>query len=167
MTERLRRSLAVPVKRSRSGGSRRTVTRIGQGGVSGPRGTDGPTRYFLEGFRPTAKPRHARTRAARSVSLASASGWFSATNLENSGVASRSKSWTWPESQDWRTLLSAAVTGWPDSRAFAPSFQAAAYARLSSGRYYPGNKEGHIPTRSASEGPMKSSESRRGSPLDD
>ena len=33
--------------------------------------------------------------------------------------------------------------------------------------YYPGNKEGHIPTRSASEGPMKSSESRRGSPLDD
>ena len=34
-------------------------------------------------------------------------------------------------------------------------------------RYYPGNKEGHIPTRSASEGPMKSSESRRGSPLDD
>src|SRR5271165_7079341 len=32
--------------------------------------------------------------------------------------------------------------------------------------YYPGNKEGHIPTRSASEGPMKSSESRRGSPLD-
>ena len=34
-------------------------------------------------------------------------------------------------------------------------------------RYYPGNKEGHIPTRSASEGPMKSSETRRGSPLDD
>ena len=34
-------------------------------------------------------------------------------------------------------------------------------------QYYPGNKEGHIPTRSASEGPMKSSESRRGSPLDD
>ena len=34
-------------------------------------------------------------------------------------------------------------------------------------RYYPGNKEGHIPTRSASEGSMKSSESRRGSPLDD
>ena len=33
--------------------------------------------------------------------------------------------------------------------------------------YYPGNKEGHIPTRSTSEGPMKSSESRRGSPLDD
>ena len=33
--------------------------------------------------------------------------------------------------------------------------------------YYPGNIEGHIPTRSASEGPMKSSESRRGSPLDD
>ena len=33
--------------------------------------------------------------------------------------------------------------------------------------YYPGNKEGHIPTRSASEGPMKSSESRRGSPWDD
>jgi hypothetical protein len=33
--------------------------------------------------------------------------------------------------------------------------------------YYPGNKEGHIPTRRASEGPMKSSESRRGSPLDD
>ena len=33
--------------------------------------------------------------------------------------------------------------------------------------YYPGNKEGHIPTRSASEGPMKSSASRRGSPLDD
>ena len=33
--------------------------------------------------------------------------------------------------------------------------------------YYPGNKEGHIPTRSASEGPQKSSESRRGSPLDD
>ena len=33
--------------------------------------------------------------------------------------------------------------------------------------YYPGNKEGHIPTRSASEGPMKSSESRRGSPLVD
>ncbi len=33
--------------------------------------------------------------------------------------------------------------------------------------YYLGNKEGHIPTRSASEGPMKSSESRRGSPLDD
>ena len=33
--------------------------------------------------------------------------------------------------------------------------------------YYPGNKEGHIPTQSASEGPMKSSESRRGSPLDD
>ena len=33
--------------------------------------------------------------------------------------------------------------------------------------YYPGNKEGHIPTRSASEGPMKSSESRRRSPLDD
>ncbi len=33
--------------------------------------------------------------------------------------------------------------------------------------YYPGNKEGYIPTRSASEGPMKSSESRRGSPLDD
>ena len=38
---------------------------------------------------------------------------------------------------------------------------------LSTGLYYPGNKEGHIPTRSASEGPMKSSESRRGSPLDD
>ena len=34
-------------------------------------------------------------------------------------------------------------------------------------QYYPGNKEGHIPTQSASEGPMKSSESRRGSPLDD
>ena len=34
-------------------------------------------------------------------------------------------------------------------------------------KYYPGNKEGHIPTQSASEGPMKSSESRRGSPLDD
>ena len=34
-------------------------------------------------------------------------------------------------------------------------------------RYYPGNKEGHIPTRSASEGPMKSSQNRRGSPLDD
>ena len=33
--------------------------------------------------------------------------------------------------------------------------------------YYPGNKEGHIPTQSASEGPLKSSESRRGSPLDD
>ena len=33
--------------------------------------------------------------------------------------------------------------------------------------YYPGNKEGHIPTRSASEGPMKSSQSRRGSPWDD
>src|SRR5271157_403647 len=33
--------------------------------------------------------------------------------------------------------------------------------------YYPGNKEGHIPTRSASEGPMKSSESRRRSPWDD
>ena len=33
--------------------------------------------------------------------------------------------------------------------------------------YYPGNKEGHIPTRSASEGPRKSSESRRGSPWDD
>ena len=32
--------------------------------------------------------------------------------------------------------------------------------------YYPGNKEGHIPTRRQSEGPMKSSESRRGSPLD-
>ncbi len=38
---------------------------------------------------------------------------------------------------------------------------------LSARRYYPGNKEGHIPTRSASEGPMKSSESRRGSPWDD
>ena len=35
------------------------------------------------------------------------------------------------------------------------------------GIYYPGNKEGHIPTRSASEGPMKSSESRRRSPWDD
>jgi hypothetical protein len=34
-------------------------------------------------------------------------------------------------------------------------------------KYYPGNKEGHIPTRSASEGPMKSSESRRRSPWDD
>ena len=39
--------------------------------------------------------------------------------------------------------------------------------RLSADNYYPGNKEGHIPTRSASEGPMKSSESRRGSPWDD
>ena len=39
--------------------------------------------------------------------------------------------------------------------------------RYSIEEYYPGNKEGHIPTRSASEGPMKSSESRRGSPLDD
>jgi hypothetical protein len=38
---------------------------------------------------------------------------------------------------------------------------------IESSKYYPGNKEGHILTRSASEGPMKSSESRRGSPLDD
>ena len=49
-------------------------------------------------------------------------------------LAHGGKNWTWPESQDWPTLLSAAVTGWPDSRAFAPSFQAAAYTRLSSGR---------------------------------
>ena len=39
--------------------------------------------------------------------------------------------------------------------------------RVNGVSYYPGTKEGHIPTRSASEGPMKSSESRRGSPLDD
>ena len=70
------------------------MTRIGQGGVSRPRGTDGPTRCFLEGFRPMAKPRQARAGAARSVGLASASGWFSATNLENSGLTRRSKSWT-------------------------------------------------------------------------
>ena len=70
------------------------MTRIGRRGESGPRGTDGPTRYFLEGFRPTAKPRQARARAARSVVLASASGWFSATNLENWGMTRRSKSWT-------------------------------------------------------------------------
>ncbi len=30
--------------------------------------------------------------------------------------------------------------------------------------YYPGNKEGHIPTRSASEGPMKSSVVAEGLP---
>ncbi len=46
------------------------------------------------------------------------------------------------------------------------AIRARAYAEQTStaDKYYPGNIEGHIPTRSASEGPMKSSESRRGLP---
>ncbi len=47
--------------------------------------------------------------------------------------------------------------------AFQDALRASGHDQL----YYPGNKKGHIPTRSASEGPMKSSESRRRSPWDD
>ena len=58
-----------------------------------------------------------------------------------------------------------------DARAFAHGCNCQRITRCSSfvrlRKYYPGNKEGHIPTRSASEGPMKSSESRRMSPWDD
>ena len=60
-----------------------------------------------------------------------------------------------------------------DYRALAEGLRVQIFWRIAGLRdsvadhYYPGNKEGHIPTRSASEGPMKSSESRRRSPLDD
>jgi len=63
--------------------------------------------------------------------------------------------------------ISLKSVGWANPRRFGDVWLGLWLWRYLNLRYYPGNKEGHIPTRSASEGPMKSSESRRGSPLDD